>query len=87
MRHRKSIKRLGRQSAHRKAVLKNQVKSLFEKEHIKTTEPLAKESRRLAEKLITIGKADTVAARRQAFSVLEDRTLVKTLFSDIASVG
>ena len=84
MRHRKSIKRLSRQSAHRKAVLRNQVKSLIEKEQIKTTETLAKESRRLAEKLITWGKGDTVAGRRHAFSVLEDRTLVKTLFSDIA---
>ncbi|MFH2137804.1 MAG: 50S ribosomal protein L17 [Candidatus Omnitrophota bacterium] len=84
MRHRKSIKRLGRQSAHRKAVLRNQVKNLFTREQIKTTLTLAKESRRLAEKLITLGKSDTVAARRQAFSVLGDRTLVKTLFSDLA---
>jgi large subunit ribosomal protein L17 len=84
MRHRKSNKRLGRQSAHRKAVLRNQVKSLIEKESIKTTLALAKQSRRLAEKLITLGKDDTLAARRQAFEVLSDRSLVKMLFSDIA---
>ena len=84
MRHRKSNKRLGRQSAHRKAVLRNQVKSLIEKERISTTLSLAKESRRLAEKLITLGKNDTVAARRQAFEVLADRDLVKLLFSDLA---
>ncbi|MCP4648960.1 MAG: 50S ribosomal protein L17 [PVC group bacterium] len=84
MRHRKNIKRLSRQSAHRKAVLINQVKSLLEKEQIKTTVTLAKESRRLAAKLITMGKNDTVASRRQAFKVLGDRDLVKLLFSDIA---
>lgn len=84
MRHRKSTKRLGRQSAHRKAVLKNQVKSLLVKERIKTTLSLAKESRRLAEKLITLSKNDTVAARRQAFEVLVDRDLVKLLFTELA---
>jgi large subunit ribosomal protein L17 len=84
MRHRKSTKRLGRQSAHRKAVLKNQVKSLLVKERIRTTLSLAKQSRHLAEKLITLSKNDTVAARRQAFEVLVDRDLVKLLFSEIA---
>jgi len=84
MRHRKNSKRLSRQSAHRKAVLRNQVKSILEKEKIKTTLTLAKESRRLAEKLITLGKKDTLAARRQAYAVLADRSLVKLLFSEIA---
>ncbi len=84
MRHRNGNKRLGRQSAHRKAVLRNQVKSFLVKERISTTLNLAKESRRLAEKLITLGKADTVAARRQAFEVLADRDLVKLLFSELA---
>jgi large subunit ribosomal protein L17 len=84
MRHRNSNKRLGRQSAHRKAVLRNQVKSLLVKERIRTTLTLAKESRRLAEKLITLGKNDTVASRRQAFEVLVDRDLVKLLFSELA---
>ncbi len=84
MRHRKNSKRLSRQSAHRKAVLRNQVKSLLVEERIKTTLTLAKESRRLFEKLITIGKKDTLAARRQAFEVLADRSLVKLLFSEVA---
>ncbi len=84
MRHRKSIKRLGRQSAHRKAVLRNQVKSLLVEERIKTTETLAKESRRLFAKLITFGKKDTLASRRQAFEVLADRNLVKLLFSEVS---
>jgi len=84
MRHRKNSKRLSRQSAHRKAVLRNQVKSLIAKEKIKTTVALAKESRRLAEKLITLGKKDTVASRRRAFSILADRDLVKILFSELA---
>ncbi|MFH1459750.1 MAG: 50S ribosomal protein L17 [Candidatus Omnitrophota bacterium] len=84
MRHRKNIKRLSRQSAHRKAVLRNQVKSFIVKEKIKTTLMLAKESRRLAEKLITLGKRNTLAARRQAFDVLGDRNLVKLLFTEIA---
>lgn len=84
MRHRKNIKRLSRQSGHRKAVLRNQVKSLLVEERIKTTLTLAKESRRLFEKLITMGKKDTLAARRQAFAVLEDRSLVKVLFAEVA---
>lgn len=84
MRHRKNVKRLSRQSAHRKAVLRNLVKSLIEKEKIRTTLLLAKESRRLAEKLITLGKKNTVAGRRQAYSVLGNRDLVKLLFSEIA---
>ncbi len=84
MRHKNGNKRLGRQSAHRKAVLRNQVKSLLVKERISTTLSLAKESRRLTEKLITMGKNDTVAARRQAFAVLADRDLVKLLFSELA---
>ena len=84
MRHRKNSKRLSRQSAHRKAVLRNQVKSLLVEERIKTTLTLAKESRKLFEKLITIGKKDTLAARRQAFAVLADRSLVKLLFAEVA---
>lgn len=84
MRHRKNSKRLSRQSAHRKAVLRNQVKSLLVEERIKTTETLAKESRRLLAKLITFGKNDTLASRRQAFAVLADRNLVKLLFTEVA---
>ncbi len=84
MRHRKNSRKLSRNNAHRKAVLKNLVKSLLDKQRITTTLLLAKESRRLAEKLITMGKRGDVAARRRAFSVLNSRDLVKLLFSDIA---
>jgi len=84
MRHRKNSKRLSRQSAHRKAVLKNIVKSFIEQERITTTLTLAKESRRIAEKLITLAKRNNPGARRQAFRVLCDRDLVKILFTDLA---
>ena len=84
MRHRKNSKRLSRQSSHRKALLRNMVKNLLQQERITTTVTLAKVSRSLVEKMITLGKKDTLAARRQAFSVLGDRDLVKLLFSDIA---
>lgn len=84
MRHRKNSNRLGRQRAHRKALLRNQVKSLLAKEKVVTTLALAKESRRLAEKLITLGKRNTLAAQRQAFRVLSDRDLVKLLFAELA---
>ncbi|MDD5747074.1 MAG: 50S ribosomal protein L17, partial [Candidatus Omnitrophica bacterium] len=84
MRHRKDNKRLSRQSAHRKATLRNQVKALFLRESITTTLVIAKQSRRLAEKLITMAKEDTVASRRNVFAIIGDRDLVKLLFTDIA---
>lgn len=84
MRHRKNSKRLSRNRAHRKAVLNNLARSLLQQEKITTTLALAKEARRLAEKLITMGKKNTVAARRQAYKVLKTRDLVKLLFTDIA---
>jgi len=84
MRHRKDNKRLSRQSAHRKATLRNQVKALFLQEAITTTLVVAKQSRRLAEKLITMAKEDTVAARRRVYAILGERDLVKLLFGDIA---
>ncbi|RKY36855.1 MAG: 50S ribosomal protein L17 [Candidatus Omnitrophota bacterium] len=84
MRHRKNSKRLSRQSAHRKAVLRNQVKSLLVKERISTTLLLAKQSRLLAEKLITLGKDNTLSARRMAYSILGSRDLVKLLFSELS---
>ncbi|MBU0634599.1 MAG: 50S ribosomal protein L17 [Candidatus Omnitrophica bacterium] len=83
MRHRKNSKRLSRQSAHRRAVLKNVVKSLLVKEKINTNLALAKEARKLAERLITLGRQDTLSARRQAFKILTDHALVKLLFGEI----
>ena len=60
---------LGRSSAHRQALLRNLVTSLFEHESISTTWPKAKEAQRLAEKLITLGKKNTEASRRRALSI------------------
>lgn len=84
MRHRKKLKKLGRPRAHRKALLRNQVISLFKKGRIKTTLAKAKETKRLAEKLITLAKEDTQVRRRQVFSILQDKEISKKLFKEIA---
>ncbi len=84
MRHRIAGRALGRTPSHRKALLKNLAISLIRHEAIETTVPKAKELRRLAEKLITLGKKGTLAARRQAFAILRDLDLVKKLFEELA---
>ncbi|HNI37868.1 MAG TPA: 50S ribosomal protein L17, partial [Pseudomonadales bacterium] len=68
MRHRLSGRQLNRTSSHRSAMFRNMAASLLEHEIIKTTLPKAKELRRVAEPLITLGKQDSVATRRLAFS-------------------
>lgn len=83
MRHRKSGRHLSRTSAHRKAMFQNMAVSLFEHELIKTTLPKAKELRRVAEPLITIGKVDGVANRRLAFARLRDKEAVGKLFVEL----
>ena len=83
MRHRKSGRKLNRNSSHRKAMFKNMVNSLFEHETIRTTLPKAKELRRFAEPLITMAKGDSVANRRLAFSRTRDRGIVTKLFTDL----
>lgn len=83
MRHRKSGRRLGRNSSHRKAMFRNMAASLFKHETIKTTVPKAKELRRVVEPLITLAKEDGVANRRLAFSRLRDKEVVGKLFSDL----
>ncbi len=83
MRHRKSGRKLNRNSAHRTAMFRNMTVSLFDHELIKTTLPKAKELRRVAEPLITLAKKDTVANRRLAFSRLRDRDMVKKLFEEL----
>ncbi len=80
MRHRKSGRKLNRNSSHRKAMFKNMSASMIEFEAIKTTLPKAKELRRHLEPLITLAKEDSVAARRQAFSKLRSKEAVKKLF-------
>ncbi len=84
MRHLKKVKKLGRDTEHRKALLRNQVISLFTHGKIKTTLQKAKETRRWAEKMITLGKRGTVPARREAFKFLADRKMVNRVFDEIA---
>ncbi|WP_257293370.1 50S ribosomal protein L17 [Endozoicomonas sp. YOMI1] len=83
MRHRKSGRKLNRNSSHRKAMFKNMAASLVEHEVIKTTLPKAKELRRVAEPLITLAKEDSVANRRLAFDRLRNKGAVGKLFTDL----
>ena len=83
MRHRKSGRKLGRNSSHRKAMFRNMATSLVRHETIRTTVPKAKELRRVVEPLITLAKVDGVANRRLAFDRLRDKEAVGKLFSDI----
>ena len=83
MRHRESGRRLNRNSPHRKAMFRNMTNSLLRHELIKTTLPKAKELRRVAEPIITLGKSDSVAKRRLAFDRLRDKEMVGKLFSEI----
>jgi len=84
MRHRQSGKRLGRNTSHRKAMLRNMVTSLFEHEKITTTDARAKELRPIAEKLITLAKRGDLHARRLATEVVRDRKTVAKLFERLA---
>lgn len=83
MRHRKSGRKLNRNSSHRKAMFKNMSASLIEHEVIRTTVAKAKELRSYAEPLITLAKQDSVHNRRLAFSRLRDKAAVGKLFTDL----
>lgn len=83
MRHGKKRSKLSMMTAHRKATMRNMVKNLFKYQKINTTLARAKEARRLAERLITISKDDTVFARRRVFAYLTDRDMVGKLFKEI----
>ena len=83
MRHGKSGRRLNRNSPHRKAMFTNMTCSLLRHELIKTTLPKAKELRRVAEPIITLGKRDSVATRRLAFDRLRDDQVVGKLFNEL----
>ena len=85
MRHRKKTVKLGRTSAHRNELLANLVCALIENKRIKTTAPKAKAARSLAEKMVTLGKKGTLAARRQAIATLKNEAAVKELFDSVAS--
>ena len=84
MRHRRAGKKLGRSPAHRRMTLRNLVTNLLERERIQTTLPKAKALRPLVEKMITLGKRDTLHTRRQAAAFLLSAAVVKKLFSTIA---
>ena len=83
MRHRHGLRKLNRTSSHRLAMLRNMTNSLFTHEAIRTTLPKAKELRRVAEPLITLGKNPTLANRRVAFDRLRDRDVVSKLFNEL----
>ncbi len=83
MRHRLSNRKLNRTSSHRLAMLRNMANSLLRHEVIKTTLPKAKELRRVAEPLITLGKKPSLANRRLAFDRLRDREIVVKLFDEL----
>ena len=77
-------RKLGRSSAHRKAMLRNLVTDLFREGRITTTDTRAKEARRQAEKMITLAKRGDLHARRQVLAYVYDETVVAKLFDEIA---
>src|SRR2546423_11932309 len=84
MRHRRAGKKLGRDSAHRKALYSNLAGALIEHGRIKTTEAKAKAVKPFAEQMITLGKRGDLAARRQAIAELRSQDVVHQLFADVA---
>lgn len=83
MRHRLGLRKLNRTSSHRLAMLRNMITSLLRHEAIKTTLPKAKELRRVAEPILTLGKNPSLANRRLAFDRLRDREMVTKLFDEL----
>ena len=84
MRHLNQGRKLSRTSAHRKALFRNLVLALMKHERIKTTDAKAKELRRYADRMVTLGKRGDLAARRLAFAFMQSRDAVKRLFDEIA---
>ena len=83
MRHGHGLRKLGRTTSHRLAMLRNMTVSLLRHEEIRTTVPKAKELRRVVEPMITLGKKPSLANRRLAFDRLRDREIVSKLFDDL----
>jgi large subunit ribosomal protein L17 len=83
MRHRLGLRKLNRTSSHRLAMFRNMTVSLLRHELIKTTLPKAKELRRVAEPILTLGKTPSLANRRLAFARLRDREMVTKLFDEL----
>ena len=84
MRHQKAGRKLGRTSSHRSAMFRNMLTSLFEHERIETTDAKSKELRKLAEKMITLGKKGDLHSRRQVLRVIHSKKVAKNLFDVIA---
>ncbi len=84
MNHRKTGRKLGRTSSHRKALFRNMVTSLLEHEQIRTTDAKAKELRGVAERMITLGKRGTLHARRQALQTIRSKDVTSKLFDELA---
>ena len=84
MRHNRQTHRFGRNPKERKAMLENMVTSLLQHQQITTTLKKAKACQRLADRVITLGKKDSLASRRMAFSYLQDHTLTSKLFKEVA---
>ncbi len=84
MRHRKDHRKLNRTPSHRKAMLANLVTSLLEHEEVRTTDARAKEVRRVAERMITLGKRGTLHARRQALKTIRSREVAAKVFDSLA---
>jgi large subunit ribosomal protein L17 len=83
MRHGKTLRKLSRNASHRRALLRNLATSFIKHERFETTIQKAKELRPVVEKLITLGKNDTLVARRQAYSYLTSKAVVHKLFADV----
>lgn len=84
MRHLKSGRKLNRTGAHRRAMLRNMVTSLFEHEQLRTTDAKAKEVRRVADRMVTLAKRGTLHARRQAAAYIRKNSVVAKLFGEVA---
>lgn len=84
MRHHVAGRKLGRTTSHCKALLRTLVTQFLDKERLVTTVPKAKELRPVAEKMITLGKCETLHARRQALAVIRKKSVVKKLFETLA---
>ena len=84
MRHRKAHRKLGRTTSHRKALFRNMLTALVNNDRIETTLAKAKELKPLSDKMVSLGKDGSLAARRRAISILQDKSSVKKLFSTLA---
>ena len=84
MRHRKGKRKLNRNSSHRKALMRNMVTSLLDHERIETTDAKAKELRRVADRMITLGKRGDLHARRQALATIRSKEVTAKLFGELA---